>query len=217
MEHFGATAEALGCGTVEKLVADGNKMSRLDEPNIIYQAPLLMQDATEDTGVQVGRSSVGRLGHQSCEDALQCLFKAPLLEDLKEWSHWDLIYAPIHGDLSDFILKQYPSNKIFAIETSPGKLYRVNINCTRQDFNVAVEAEDPVNTAGCLVSYIVKCGGISAAPTKLLADHMLTFLERMAITQGKGEGAASMFILQCLLRIPLKLCGKIAPQVSNPA
>ena len=161
----------------------------------------------------MGRCTVGSLGHQSCEDALHCLSVAPLLEDLKEWSHWDLIYAPMHGDLSDFIHKQATKHKIFAIETSPGKLFRVDIDCSRQDFNLAVESEDSVNTAGYLVSYIVKCGGISAAPITLLADQIRTVLERMAVDKHKGEVAASLFILQCLIRIPFKLCSRIALKV----
>ena len=213
LNHFGATAEALGCGNVEKLVADESQASRLEEPNVIYLTPFLIQDCTEDTEVQVGKCAVGRLGHQSCDDALHCLSTAPLLEDLKEWTHWDLIYAAIHGDLSDFIQKQASSKKIYAIETSPGKLFRVDMTCTRQDFNLAVEAEDYVNTAGYLVSYILKCGGVSAASSELLSDQIRTILERMAINQLKGEVAASVFVLQCLLRIPLNLCDRIALKV----
>lgn len=211
-KHFGATAEALGCGSVEKLVADG-VASKLDEPNVIYLTPFLAQDCTEDMKSQVGKCAVGRLGHQSWEDALHCLSTAPLLEDLNEWTHWDLIYEAIHGDLSDFIQKRGSSKNIYAIETSPGKLFRVDTNCTRQDFNLAVEAEDYINSAGYLISYILKCGGVSAASIELLADQICTILERMAIDLCKGEAAASVFVLQCLLRIPLNLCDKTALKV----
>ena len=49
--------------------------------------------------------SVGLLGHQVRESALLCLNNCPLLADMAEWSHWDLIYKPELGELKDFVHK----------------------------------------------------------------------------------------------------------------
>ena len=52
----------------------------------------------------VGRT-VGVLGPTNREKALVCLQNCPLLHDLTEWSHWDLVFKPELGDLKDFIRK----------------------------------------------------------------------------------------------------------------
>lgn len=213
VQHFGATAEVLGCGNMEKLVTDGMKAPKQEDPSIIYVTPFLLQNGDELTELQPGNCTVGRLGQQSLQDALNCLNAAPLLEDLNEWTHWDFIYAPIFGDLGDFIQKHGSSRKLYAIEICPGKLHRVDMNCTRQDFNHAVEVEDHINAAGYLVSYIFKCGGINAASMALFADQILTTVQNMAAIHDRREKAASMFILHCMLRIPLRICGRIALEV----
>lgn len=45
------------------------------------------------------------MGHQTKEKALSCLQQCPLLEDLADWSHWDLVFKPQLGDLNDFLVK----------------------------------------------------------------------------------------------------------------
>lgn len=37
--------------------------------------------------------------------ALASLLSCPLLEDLSEWSQWELIFRPLHGSLKEFIEK----------------------------------------------------------------------------------------------------------------
>ena len=48
---------------------------------------------------------VGRLGEVSQAQALASLLSCPLLEDLGQWSLWELVFRPLHGPLSDFIDK----------------------------------------------------------------------------------------------------------------
>lgn len=45
------------------------------------------------------------MGHQTKERALACLQNCPLLEDLADWSHWDLVFQPELGPLKDFVQK----------------------------------------------------------------------------------------------------------------
>lgn len=49
--------------------------------------------------------SVGVLGPTTREKALACLQNCPLLADMAEWSHWDLVFKPQLKDLKDFIQK----------------------------------------------------------------------------------------------------------------
>jgi len=59
---------------------------------------LLPVNSAEDGG-----EAVGRLGEMSKAQALASLLSCPLLEDLSEWSQWELIFKPLHGSLRDFI------------------------------------------------------------------------------------------------------------------
>lgn len=53
--------------------------------------------------VEGGGEAVGLLGEISKVQALACLMSCPLLEDLSEWSQWDLVFKPFHGSLKEFI------------------------------------------------------------------------------------------------------------------
>lgn len=50
-----------------------------------------------------GCEAVGFLGEMSKAQALASLLSCPLLEDLSEWSQWELIFKPLLGSLKDFI------------------------------------------------------------------------------------------------------------------
>ena len=50
-------------------------------------------------------SRAGVMGHITREQALVCLQNCPLLADLAEWSHWDVVFRPALKDLKDFIQK----------------------------------------------------------------------------------------------------------------
>lgn len=46
---------------------------------------------------------MGRLGEVSKAQALDSLLSCPLLEDVNEWSQWELVFKPLHGPIKDFI------------------------------------------------------------------------------------------------------------------
>lgn len=50
-----------------------------------------------------GCEAVGLQGEMSKDQALASLLSCPLLEDLSDWSQWELIFKPRHGSLKDFI------------------------------------------------------------------------------------------------------------------
>lgn len=63
-----------------------------------YQCLLLSINRAES-----GCEAVGHLGEVSKAQALASLLSCPLLEDLSEWSQWELIFKPSHGSLREFI------------------------------------------------------------------------------------------------------------------
>lgn len=183
--------------------------------------------------------SVGVLGHQSPAAALDCLRRAPLLEDLGAWSHWDLVYRPQFGQLSDFLLGRFnPGGNtaggggVSALEISPGKLLKISASSTVQDFYGAVDSFDAVNTSGHLVSLVVARGNARDVSAQLLANHVLASLQRRlaedggdcggdgeeegSALEGVAGGVVSRFVFDCLCRIPVRICELIANEVSTP-
>lgn len=49
--------------------------------------------------------AAGVLGSTTTAKALACLQNCPLLADLAEFSHWDLVFKPEHKDLKTFVQK----------------------------------------------------------------------------------------------------------------
>lgn len=68
-----------------------------------------------------GKQKTGILGHMTKEKALICLQNCPLLEDLHEWSQWDVVFEPELGHLKDFIQKY-------------GGTHVINLSGMHQDF-----------------------------------------------------------------------------------
>ncbi len=60
---------------------------------------------------EFGCEAVGRLGEMSKAQALASLISCPLLEDLSEWSQWELIFKPHHGSLKEFIERNAGGNQ----------------------------------------------------------------------------------------------------------
>ena len=225
--QFGVTlVEDLGCGNIDKLMAEEESLrhqASSSMPVIAFLSPVLVND--EPGEARVAQPTVGILGHQTREDALDILQKAPLLEDLTEWSHWELVYKPQLGNLSDFLYKEASmagaknSNLVHALELSSGKLLRICPNSSIQDFIEAVEASDPIGTAGHLVSMIVKRGSVREVSMQLLASRVETALEKlrastdMADNWNQSADIATRFVYDCLLRIPLEICNIVASMV----
>ncbi len=224
--------QELGCGNVKKLISDSSKESPTQGSNIVHLSPLLMNSELKDiVPPKLPSKSVGMLGHQSKEDALSFLRSAPLLEDLCEWSHWDLLFEPQFGKLSDFLLETSSPNSencVTALEVHPGVLLRIDLHSSIQDFIAAVGELNSNDAAGHLVSLIVQRGNSKDISPQLLASHVSTSLEkaRAAASQGDGTGGGgckegeeeeeiARFIFNCLLRIPLKLCVLVAAEVRS--
>uniref|UniRef100_A0A3Q2WHL7 Wu:fj29h11 n=1 Tax=Haplochromis burtoni TaxID=8153 RepID=A0A3Q2WHL7_HAPBU len=155
--------------------------------------------------------SVGRLGEMSKDQALASLLSCPLLEDLSEWSQWELIFKPLHGSLKEFIEKNAGNTGLAALEVTPGVLFRVTTDTGDKHFSSATTALDPVGTAGHLVSMVV-ADGIVNAPIALLSNHMQSSLAA-AVEDVSCYDKVAKFLLECLTRIPTRTCQALLLQV----
>ena len=231
--HFGVTSVSeLCCGSIDKLINDTAVSERQQQMGsavrgVVSLIPLIVNGARDrDAYEQWSCPRVGVLGHRTAEDALSCLQRAPLLEDLSSWSHWDLVFRPQLGNLRKFLEKEGAGGSVHALEVAPGRLLRVDPQGSHQKFIQAVEARDPVNTAGQLVSIIVMQGSVHEISIQLLASHVKTALEKMASVPPRsaltGEAVdttahLSQFIFECLIRVPYKICHFTAKEVGGVA
>ncbi|KAK8939439.1 hypothetical protein KSP40_PGU008498 [Platanthera guangdongensis] len=110
----------------------------------------------------------GSLGHVSAKDAIECLLKAPMLSDLKSWSHWDLVFAPSLGSLLEWLFNQGPIDKLACIVTSDGRIIRIDHSATPDDFFKASIQGSSFQAALKLLSLLDIYGGSYKAPVSLL-------------------------------------------------
>ena len=221
------TIDQISCGSVEKIISDTNE--RVD-PNsqtqscVSYLSPLLVNGASDGSRRQWSSQSFGALGDKTREEALSCLCRAPLLDDLASWSHWDQLFNPQHGELAGFVEKEGSEVGLHVLEVAPSVLLRVDPLASHQKFLEALEARDSVGTSGQLVSVVVQQGSVHEVSMQLLGSHVQTALDRMVYdsTQPSHETGADQhsvsateFVYQCLLCIPLQLCQYLAKEVGH--
>ncbi|KAK7134163.1 hypothetical protein R3I93_017539 [Phoxinus phoxinus] len=179
-----------------------------------YECPLMPDGSGECVS-----DTVGLLGEVSREQACVCLLAAPLLQDLQEWTQWELVFQPNLGPIKDFIDKHCGKTELLALEVSPGVLLRVTTDTSDKHFSESAQALDPVGTAGHLVSIVVS-DGIPNTPTALLANHMESALNvavaQEEITPGEDEysyGGVARFVLECIAKMPTRICKELLQQV----
>ncbi|XP_056152733.1 uncharacterized protein LOC130127187 [Lampris incognitus] len=164
--------------------------------------------------------SVGLLGELAQSQALASLLSCPLLEDLGQWSQWELVFKPFFGTLKDFIERNAANTDLAALEVSPGVLLRITTYTGDKFFSQAAMTLDPVGTAGHLVSIVVT-DGITNTPTALLANHMESSLAAAVAKEDLSRAeedvscynTVARFLLECLIRIPVRTCRALLPQV----
>ncbi|XP_061088728.1 uncharacterized protein wu:fj29h11 isoform X2 [Conger conger] len=209
----------LGYGPLSSLVGNVIRQKQLGDSFraslVLYESSLFVKDSRGSV-----EEKVGLLGSVSREDAVASLVSAPLLEDLAEWAEWELVFEPQHGQLKDFIEKHCAARSGFAaLEVRPGVLLRISSSSSDKLFSEAVQELDPVGTAGHLVSIVV-ADGIANAPAALLANHMESSLapavthEDISVAEDPAVYTrVAKFILDCLIRIPTKICKAFLQQV----
>ncbi|XP_028975778.2 uncharacterized protein wu:fj29h11 isoform X2 [Esox lucius] len=223
--HYGVRdSRDLGLGPLKTLVGLVQRQREFNLggglSQVRYEVALLPRDTSMSSSVGEAQLMVGLLGDISQTEALSCLLACPLLEDLGQWSQWELVFRPHHGALKDFIDRNAGSTDLSALEVSPGVLLRVSTCTGIKLFSDAAMSLDPVGTAGHLVSIVV-ADGIADAPTTLLANHVESSLaaavakEDLSRAEENGScfSPVAHFLLDCLVRIPAKTCRSLLQQV----
>ncbi|CAG5911609.1 unnamed protein product [Menidia menidia] len=211
----------LGYGTLQMLVGLVQRQRELAGGGlspVCYESALLAKHSKSSP--QSGNESVGCLGDMSKAQALASLLSCPLLEDLHDWSQWELIFKPLHGPLRDFIETNAAKMDLAALEVAPGMLLRITTATGDKHFSRASAALDPVGTAGHLVSIVV-ADGVDNAPTALLANHMQSSLAAAVASEDLSRAEEDVacysrvakFLLACLIRIPTRTCQALLQQV----
>ncbi|XP_040922726.1 protein NO VEIN isoform X2 [Toxotes jaculatrix] len=211
----------LGCGTLQMLAGLVQRQKGLAGgglSQIYYEAALFAK--YDKSSLEGGCEAVGCLGEMSTAQALDSLLSCPLLEDLSEWSQWELIFKPLHGSLKNFIEKNAANTGLAALEVAPGVLLRITTHTGNKYFSTAALTLDPVGTAGHLVSMVV-ADGFANAPTALLANHMESSLAAAVAEEDLSQAEEDMlcysraanFLLACLTRIPTRTCQALLQQV----
>ncbi|XP_062381766.1 uncharacterized protein wu:fj29h11 isoform X2 [Sardina pilchardus] len=218
--HYGLRdSRELGYGPLTTLLNIVQRQRSLGgpvAPSVVrYEAPLM----PKVTGERAVGESVGVLGDVRREQAVSCLRSAPLLEDLEQWSLWEPVFLPSLGPLKEFIERHCAQTDLMALEVKPGVLLRVTRATGDRLFADAVQALDAVGTAGHLVSIVV-ADGILNAPTALLANHMESSLaaavareDSAQLEDGQSYSTVSQFVLECLVRIPTRICTALLQQI----
>uniref|UniRef100_A0A8C7R4M3 Wu:fj29h11 n=1 Tax=Oncorhynchus mykiss TaxID=8022 RepID=A0A8C7R4M3_ONCMY len=221
--HYGVRdSRDLGLGPLRTLVGLVQRQRELSLggglSHVLYEAALLPRDTSSSVGE--AQQTVGILGEVSQTQALSCLLSCPLLDELGQWSQWELVFRPRHGPLKDFIDRNAASTDLSALEVSPGVLLRVTTSTGDKLFSQAAMTLDPVGTAGHLVSMVV-ADGTANAPTALLANHMESSLAAAVakedLSRAEEDGSCfssvALFLLDCLIRIPTRTCRALLQQV----
>ena len=221
---FGSCSNLLKKATEQKKNA-----ARISTPAIVYEAALMRHDpGTKDSGsVSLDAHNGGVLGYKTKEEALEAIHSTPLLEDISLWTHWDEVYGGDVSKLGD--LKSFLENEgilrsagkstlqnqspLVVMETSPGVLVRVTTDTSPEVFKECACRGDAVGSAGHLVSMVIVNGGVANTPVALLANHMHSSLASMFSDDKDGADHRSVFVLECLARMPLRLARAIGTKV----
>uniref|UniRef100_A0A3Q3H2C9 Wu:fj29h11 n=1 Tax=Labrus bergylta TaxID=56723 RepID=A0A3Q3H2C9_9LABR len=198
----------LGFGTLQMLVGLVQHQRSLAGGGL---SPVHYESALAESGIV----AVGCLGEVSKEQALSSLLCCPLLEDLSEWSQWELVFKVHHGPLKDFIERNAGNTGLSALEVTPGQLFRITSHTGDKHFSAAVTMLDPVGTAGHLVSMVI-ADGVANTPTALLANHVQRSLDAAVAREGKDVSCYSTvakFLLECFIRIPSRISQAVLNKV----
>ncbi|XP_077481497.1 uncharacterized protein LOC144092518 isoform X3 [Stigmatopora argus] len=221
--HYGVQdIRDLGFGSLQTLARLTQHQKDLagGGPNHVFYESTLFANHGISCSAKSGCEEVGPLGEMSMVQALASLQSCPLLDNLSEWSQWDLIFKPRHGSLKDFINTNAANTGLAALEVAPGFLLRITTSTGDKHFSNAAMSLDPVATAGHLVSIVV-ADGISNAPTALLANHIQTSLAAAVAKEDLSHAeediscysTVAIFLLDCLARIPNRICQALLKQV----
>ncbi|CAH9120976.1 unnamed protein product [Cuscuta epithymum] len=201
------------------LKADGLSKSWLSTSEISLLEFSIGRDASSHTLV-------------TSKDVMQVLLKAPMLTDLRLWSHWDFAFAPSLGSLVGWLLKEVNTEGLLCLVTRGGKVIRVDHAATTDSFLEVLLQKSAFETALKLLSLLTLYGGEQSVPLALMKCYACKAFEAFSknsldmdsidyksmpsdvntgsLTSGsrlnKAKSVASRFIIECLDYLPIEFC-----------
>lgn len=144
--------------------------------------------------VSLGRDEfTGIFGSVSSEDAVKCLIRAPMLSDLKLWSHWDLVFGPSLGPLLDWLLDLGCLKELSCIVTTDSKIIRIDNSATIDGFLEALAQGSSFHTAVQLLSLFHVYGGSKSVPVSLLRRYAQCGIDAMIKSCMDRENSCDSF------------------------
>ncbi|RAL54444.1 hypothetical protein DM860_001572 [Cuscuta australis] len=218
-----------------------NEKAALSSKCIIFSETLFKAEGLSKGGINISKISCLEYstGSVACsysqstsKDVMKVLLNAPMLTDLRLWSHWDLAFAPSLGSLAGWLLKEANTKELLCLVTRGGKVIRVDHSATTDSFLEVLLQKSPFETALKLLSLLTLYGGEHNVPLALLKCYACkafevfskNFLDMDSIDKHgmpsdvntvllktesrlhKAKCVASRFILECLDYMPLEFC-----------
>ncbi|KAK6161744.1 hypothetical protein DH2020_005125 [Rehmannia glutinosa] len=112
----------------------------------------------------------GIISAVTAEDAIAVFLKAPMMIDLKLWSHWDISFAPL-GSIVEFLLNEVNTKELLCLVTKDGKVIRIDHSATTDSFLQVFIRGSAFETALKLLSLFALYGGERNVPLSLLKCH----------------------------------------------
>ncbi|KAL4591072.1 hypothetical protein LXL04_004020 [Taraxacum kok-saghyz] len=147
--------------------------------------------------------------HVSSKDAVEVLIRAPMLTDLRTWSHWDLLFAPFLGPLSSWLINEIKPNELLCLVTRSGNVIRIDHTSTVDSFLEASIRGSSFQTAVNLLSLFALYGGEKNVPSSLLKLHAEKAFKVITASHDSSKdkiqhNTASNFVLDCLTYLPVE-------------
>ncbi|CAF0729244.1 unnamed protein product, partial [Didymodactylos carnosus] len=149
------------------------------------------------------------------EKAILSLINCPLLENLYEYSQWNILYRSSLGDLKDFLLKYigkqitFRNNSVIsfdvcAIEIESSTLLKLSTTSTLDTFKQSLYNYNVIQSSGHLVSLLTQYCSLKNAPLALLTNIIETFMSKTIINDRQTKQLYE-FLVKLLTRMPFLL------------
>ncbi|KAJ7565191.1 hypothetical protein O6H91_02G052100 [Diphasiastrum complanatum] len=145
------------------------KSSNIDSMKMDKSSPIV-RGLDRDTKV-TRQVNVGYLGSKSSSDAWMCLSRAPMLCDLKDWSKWDIVFAPSLGPFLDWFENEESMGCLRVLMTCSGAVLRIEGVATAEDFLMVTARGSGEQIAEKLLSLVAVYGGVANVPMSLLKSY----------------------------------------------
>ena len=165
--------------------------------------------ANADEDLSNAYQDAGAIGHLTKQDAIRCLQSAPLLENLATWSCWNPVFEPQFGGLKSFVES---TESVSAVETPTNQLLKISLDSSPDDLTFAINAGNPQETAGHVVSIICARESVSESPLIHMSNVVKSSLANR-IAQDEESFFVERFVLECILEIPVTFCCSLVNQV----